>query len=229
MKVTNKLLLLAVLFALSCGKETTRPQTQQQQQQLVANDTPQHTVQRFIGAYEQKKAAEYADLFTGDFSYEFSNSTDPDLVTKYSTGWFTADEVASSSHLFHGYTPQGQPHAPAASSINLEFANTAPVDDGGGGIDPATHKFLFTRVDAQIVIPTSPDPTNFLIENNTNIFYLVRGDHALELTASQPADSTHWYVYRWVDITTASASPGSPDSPLPSSPATWGKVKGLYR
>lgn len=113
--------------------------------------------------------------------------------------------------------------------INIDFANTVPVDDGGAGIDPATHKFLFTRVDGQIVIPTSPDPINFFIENNTNILYLVRGDIASGLTASQPADSTHWYIYRWVDITVGSAPPVTPDSPLPANPATWGKVKGLYR
>lgn len=113
--------LLLVLSVLSCGKETTRPQTQQQQQQLAANDTPQHTAQRFIGAYEQKKATEYANLFTGDFTYEFSTSTDPDLVAKYATGWFKSDEDTAAMHLFQGYTPQGQPHAPAASSHQHRF------------------------------------------------------------------------------------------------------------
>ena len=231
MKLFRNLPIVLVLLLASCASETTKPQTKQQPP-LTANDTPQHAVERFIGAYEQKKVSEYANLFTGDFTYEFSNSTDPDLVTKYSTGWFTPDETASSAHLFQGYTPQGQPFAQAASSINIDFANTLPIDDSDGGIDPATHKYLFTRVDGLIVIPPSSgsqDPINYLIENNTNTFYLVRGDQASSLTASQPADSTHWYIYRWADVTAVSASPIHTELPLPAQPATWGRLKALYR
>src|SRR2546426_12844940 len=80
--------------------------------------SPQGTILRFIAAYEQKKTQEYQDLFTGDFTFEFSNSTDPDLVNMYANGWFLTDEKESSTHLFQGYTPPGQPFAPAASSID---------------------------------------------------------------------------------------------------------------
>ena len=72
-------------------------------------------MKRFVGAYEQKKVQEYQDMFTSDFTYEFSNGTDPDLVTKYSTGWFKSDETESSSHLFQGWTPPGLPFEPAAT------------------------------------------------------------------------------------------------------------------
>lgn len=201
---------------------------------LPPNDTPHNTMLRFLGAYEQKKAQEYQDLFTTDFTYEFSTSTDPDLVTKYQTGWFKADETESSTHLFQGYTPPGQPYAPAASSINIDLANTQPVDDNGVGLDPVTHKFNFTRVDGQIVIPTSPDPTNFLIENNTNVFYLVRGDQA-QLATGQPADSTHWYFYRWVDLTTATAAVAGGLRTASATPATpiqrisWARAKDATR
>lgn len=196
---------------------------------LPTNDTPRGAVLRFVASYELKRVSDYADMVTGDFTFEFSNGTDPDLVTKYSTGWFKSDEAAASAHLFQGYTPQGEPFAPAASSINLDFENTAPVDDNSFGTDPVTHKVLPTRIDGQIVIPPTPpstDPTTYRIENNYNAFYLVRGDQAVGLTASQPADSVHWYIYRWVDLTVASTSARSPQA---ASAATWGKVKGLYR
>src|SRR5690349_12417796 len=63
---------------------------------------PWNVVQRLIVSYEQKKTAEYPGCFTGDFTYEFSNSTDPVLVQHYATGWFKEDERRSSSHLFNG-------------------------------------------------------------------------------------------------------------------------------
>jgi len=151
------------------------------------------------------------------------------LVNKYSTGWFKTDEDTSGQHLFLGFTPQDQPPSPAASSVNIDFKTTVPVDDNAVGVDPVTHKLLATRVDGQIVIPPTPpatDPTNYLIENNYNAFYLVRGDEAIGLSVSQPADTTHWYIYRWVDLTVALSSLKSPHA---AGPATWGKVKGLYR
>src|SRR6185436_4621203 len=152
-----------------------------------------------------------------------------DLVNKYSTGWFKTDEDTSGQHLFLGFTPQGQPHSPAASSVNIDFKTTVPVDDNAPGVDPVTHKLLGTRVDGQIVIPPAPpatDPTNYLIENNYNAFYLVRGDEAAGLSASQPADSIHWYIYRWVDLT---VPPPNARSPQAAQAPTWGKIKGLYR
>lgn len=189
--------------------------------------SPHLTILRLIASYEQKKTVEYQDLFTTDFTFEFSTSTDPDLVIKYQTGWFKADESASSAHLFQGYTPQGQPYAPPASSINIDLANTYPVDDNSPGLNPRTHKFLFTRVDGEVVIPTSPDPTTYLIANNTNVFYIVRGDQA-SLNPGQPADSAHWYIYRWVDLTVASSAPRSL-SPQPGQKRTWASLKAAYR
>jgi hypothetical protein len=192
---------------------------------------------RFVYAYEQKKVPEYQDMFTSDFTYEFSNGTDPDLVTKYNTGWFKSDETESSSHLFQGWTPPGQPFAPAATSIDINLTTTQPVDDNAPGVDPVTHKIDPTRVDGTIVIPPSPpatDPTNYLIENNYNAFYLVRGDQA-SLATSQPADSVHWYIYRWVDLTVATSvragvrtASATPNAPVPVR-ATWARVKDTSR
>lgn len=220
---------LGLLFV-SCGSETTRPMSQQQQ--LVANDTPQHAVQRFLGAYEQKMTAEYQAMFTGDFGFEFSNSTDPDLVAKYATGWFKADEDTAAMHLFQGYTPQGEPFVRAASSINIDFATTLPVDDNSPGLDPVTHKIMPTRVDGQVVIPpTSPatEPVNYLIENNYNAIYLVRGDQAVGLTASQPADDAHWYIYLWKDLTVATGPGVRSFAPQPSQAKTWASLKAGFR
>jgi hypothetical protein len=135
-------------------------------------------------------------------------------------------------HLFQGYTPQGQPFVKGASSINIDFAATLPVDDNSPGIDPVTHKINPTRVDGQIVIPPiapATDPTNYLIENNYNAIYLVRGDQAVGLTASQPADDAHWYIYLWKDLTVSPSRSFRPFSPQPASKSTWASLKAAFR
>jgi hypothetical protein len=192
---------------------------------LSSNQTPQGAIARLIGSYEKKLPSEYAGMFTGDFKYEFSASTDPTLVQQYAAGWFKSDEAASASHMFSGYTPPGGATLPAASSIDIQLANGAPTDDNTAGVDPATHKVLATRVDGTITIPQDIEPLTFVITNNYNVFYLVRGDVAVGLDASQPADDQHWYVYHWVDLSEPQFSGVGPQSLSP----TWGRVKGLYR
>jgi hypothetical protein len=150
-------------------------------------------------------------MFTGDFTYEFSTSTDPTLVQQYSGGWFKTDETASSSHLFSGYTPSGGSTLPAASAIDINFATTMPSDDNSSGVDPVTHKVLATRVDGGITVPQA-------------------GDLAVGLGASQPADTLHWYVYRWVDLSEAvSPAPAGIGNRSLTQPTTWAKAKALYR
>jgi hypothetical protein len=192
---------------------------------LAANETPQGAIARLIGSYEGKFPNAYAGMFTGDFTYEFSNSTDPVLVQQYATGWFKNDETLSSSHLFSGYTPPEGTTLPAASSIDIQLAVESPTDDNGPGVDPVTHKLLATRVDGTVVVPQETGPITFTIQINFNVFYLVRGDAAVNLDASQPADAYHWYVYRWVDITGYASQRLDR---LATVPATWGKLKGLY-
>jgi hypothetical protein len=192
---------------------------------LSSNQTPQGAIARLVGSYEKKLPNEYAGVFTGDFKYEFSASTDPTLVQMYSAGWFKSDETASASHMFSGYTPPGGATLPAASSIDIQLANGVPTDDNTAGVDPATHKVLATRVDGSITVPQDIEPITYVITNNYNVFYLVRGDVAVGLDPSQPADSQHWYVYHWVDLSVPQFNGLGPQSQSP----TWGSLKGLYR
>ena len=223
-RASRSLLILFAVAGLFGGcNDTTKPKTPTFS--YTANDTPTHAVSRLIQGYERRDESTYAAMLTGDFTYEFSNSTDPTLVTQYSTGWFKTDETASSTHLFSGYTPQGGATLPAATSIDINFAIDAPSDDAGSP-DPATHKILTTRVDGNITVPQSgAEPLTYVIANNLNVLYLVRGDVATGLQASQPADAQHWYVYHWVDLSEAAAGP----SRALAQTSTWGRVRGLYR
>jgi hypothetical protein len=198
---------------------------------LSDNTTPANAIKRFLGSYEQKKAPEYQGMFTGDFTYEFSNSTDPTLVNLYSTGWFKTDEKESSSHLFNGYTPPGGQTLPAATTIDINLAVMIPTDDNSSGVDPASHKILATRVDGGITVPQAgQEPLTYVITNNYNVFYLVRGDAAVDLDTTQPADASHWYIYRWVDLSEATPAPAgglrTASTAQPQlSPMTWAHVR----
>jgi hypothetical protein len=183
---------------------------------------------RLVGAYESKSPVNYQAMFTGDFTYEFSNSTDPTLVQQYATGWFKIDENESSNHLFNGYTIPGGAHLQAASAIALKLASMLPQDDNTSGLDPRTHKILETRVDGSVTVPASPNPLTYEINNNFNELRLVRGDAAVGLDSTQVADSLHWYVYRWVDLTEALAPASPTREPTPAQSTTWGEVKARY-
>ncbi|HEV8480387.1 MAG TPA: hypothetical protein VGR66_06290, partial [Candidatus Eisenbacteria bacterium] len=100
-----------------------------------------------------------------------------------------------------------------------------PTDDNSPGVDPVTHKILATRVDGQIVVPNpGTEATAYMFTNNYNVFYFVRGDSSVGLDSSQPADSLHWYIYRWVDLT---SGPGTNRPQV--APQTWGSLKASYR
>lgn len=196
---------------------------------LADNSTPAHAAARLVGSYEQKNQSAFTGMLTGDFNFEFSTSTDPTLVQQWPTGWARADESASSSHLFGGYTPPGGATLPAATSITITLATGAPVDDNTSGVDPATHKVLATRVDGSITVPQmGSEPLTYVITNNYDVFYFVRGDVASGLDESQPADSLHWYVYKWTDLSQAYLP--RPDSRgTLTQPNTWGSIKARYR
>lgn len=216
--------LIPILTVLAgCSSEPTKPKPAPS---LAANDTPAHAVARLLGAYELRDDGDYDAMLTGDFTYDFSSASDPIYVQQYANGWFKADEVQSSSHLFHGFHAYGTEGNTAASKIDLRFANASPIADTTAGLDPSTHQVLATRVDGEITVHESGTRTELTFEifNNQDVFYLVRGDSAKGLDASQPADSLHWYMYRWLDRTWMFADL---QAKVPQS--TWGTVKGIYR
>ena len=224
-------LVLAAALALGagCGTEPD-PKPQPPAGLQPPNDTPKNTILRFIAAYEGKKTAECQALFTGDFVFEFSNSADPGLANRWSAGWFAADESVYVKNLFLGGTTLDGAYQEAAGRIDLIFTKTEPVADTDSGA-PTRFQVLSTPVDGVFVVPPKPpatDSTYYIITNNSHRFFLVRGDAAAGLKSTQPTDSTHWYVWKWADETV-----GAPAAPAAferaTVPASWGKVKGLYR
>jgi hypothetical protein len=194
------------------------------------NDTPGGAIKRLVWVYENKQAANYENLFTGDFAFEFSAAADPLLAQYYASGWLKLDETTSARHLFQGFTNDSTGYHPPATSIDLTFNQTIPTDDTDGR-DPAKFKVLATRVDGVIVVPptgSETEPTRYVIDNNFHRFFLVRGDAAAGLGAEQPADSTHWYVYRWIDETAQPVAPSGVSSKAGQN-SSWGGLKASYR
>lgn len=230
MRIITLFTIFAALLAGGCSSDPASPKPVAPT--LAANDTPSNTMLRFVGAYEQKDETAYAGLFAGDYTYEFSTSTDPTLVQQYSTGWFKQDETISALHLFRGYTPPGGATLPAATTIHITLGSTSPADDNSSGVDPQTHKVLATRIDGSVTVPQSgAEPLTYVIKNNQNVFYLIRGDVAVGLDSTQPADAGHWYIYRWVDQSLAYLpAPNSIHSePQAAETPTWGRLKAAYR
>ena len=195
-------------------------------QPLPGRDTPENAIKRFIGLYAAKDIVEYEKMFTGDFTFEFSNSADPELVMKYALGWFKADETASAQNLFQGgVTSEGFPVS-AARSVDLTLTPTVPVDDNGPTRDPELYKVLLASVNLRVDL--GYDITYIVGEAppQSSRFFLVRGDGAVGLGADQPADANHWYVWNWRD----ESPPLKPSfEPEQSEPTTWGRLKDEYR
>jgi len=199
---------------------------------LPPNDTPEHAIQRFYLSYEKKMAQEYEDMFTGDFLFQFS-TLDPLLRQQYSTGWFKDDEKISARNLFQGGTNSAGEYMQPATSIELTLAKTQPVNDTEGR-DSTQYKMLFTPLDGVIEVPNPQnpaDPTKYIMSGNQHRFYLVRGDVAQGLTTRQPADASHWYIWKWNDETVQlGGAPGSLETSQPApGPTTWGRVKAQGR
>src|SRR5205814_8233955 len=103
-----------------------------------------------MGAYGQKDAGAFGAMLTGDYKFYFSPTADPLLAQQYFGGWSKDDESVTASHLFSGYTPEGEAALPPAQSISIHLENAIPIDDNSEGFKSGTHKLLVTRVDGTI-------------------------------------------------------------------------------
>ena len=233
---------MLALLASGCGTEPERKPPVDGK--IKQREPPEEAIARFVWAYENRKGIEYEQIFTEDFTFEFSTATDPELAQQYQNGWFKLDEKTSARHLFEGFTDDSTGYHPPASSIALTLAKTTPSDDTEGR-DPTKFKVLATRVDGVITVPptgTQTEDTRYVIDNNLHRFFLVRGDAALDVNSNPTvlppllADSTRWYIYRWIDetagITGAPSGGLSPASASPSPmflPTSWARVKAINR
>jgi hypothetical protein len=230
-------LLVALLTAGCGGDKGTNPIVTPG---LPENSTPAGAVARFAGSYARQSLGDYAGVFTADFGFTFSGQSDPTLVLEYGTSWGKDDELAAAAHLFDGFTSAEAPNETYGGATNIRLVMDPEIIDDL--VHPDSSRYyklaIVPSIDLQITILNGAIETIYEIASR-QAFYLVRGD-AARLDAGQPADSLHWYVKRWDDLSTAfpgvastpgGARPGDtvPARVLPTEPASWGRLKAIYR
>ena len=93
-----------------------------------AADSPEHLVQRLEKSWEFGVEAQYALLLSADFRYNFSASADPVLVSQY-PNWTRVDEIASLTHLFHGFVREDGSPVPGMSRMDMTPTGVSVEND----------------------------------------------------------------------------------------------------
>lgn len=216
------LVAVALALGLAACSDTTKP-APAEPPAIPANDTPENTILRFMGLYSTMDFAEYGNLFTGDFSFEFSSAADADLVSKFGTDWSKSHELQAAENLFQGGADMYGTWREGALFITVTLTPTTPGADSSLGRDPVTHKTLLASVDVLVDLAGGTDYVIGEAPPQSNRFFLVRGDAAVGLSPEQPADANHWYIWHWRD-----ESPYISKKSLQNENSTWGRLKGLY-
>jgi len=182
---------------------------------------------RLEATWESKVVNEYAKLLAGDFRYHFSLDSDPMLADQY-PNWGRDDEVESTLHLFQGFTNSMGEAVPAATRINLTLTGVSYVSDFEHP-DSTEHyrKVVVTNLGGEIEVPTGYFESITYSISARHELYLVRGDAAV-LPAGTVGDANQWYLRRWDDLSTSTATRKGPVI-HPASPATLGRIRAQYR
>jgi hypothetical protein len=211
--------LLALVILAGCsGDDPVKPVVTDP---LPANSSPAGALARLEAALELQNGNGYRDLFTSDYYFSFSSETDPNLVVYYGTSWDRTLEDLAMRNVFD-----------AASTVVVTFSNVTIVDDSTHADSTAWYRVA--RIPSCSADVTIPDGSGGFVSYNLDgrqDFALVRGDAAL-LPAGLPADSTHWYVRQWSDLSIPVVARTKPlptiAMPLPASTMTWGRLKSHF-
>lgn len=157
-------------------------------------------VRLFEWCWDHRSIAEYEEIFTDDFQFEFA-ATDTAGNAFRDRALTRFDEIETARHLF-----VGGGSSPPANSITLQLDQnliTQPDSRRGRSNDYTHFKLIVTSV----VLRIKTDEEEFQVTGAAR-FFLVRGDSALipaELQARGfRSDSTRWYIQRWEDETVGS-------------------------
>ena len=176
---------------LTSGIRSTQPPTP---------DTPSNTLRLLEWCYNNRAIAEYRELFTDDFRFQFG-ARDPFGNAYRDNPWTREDELASATKLF-----QGSSDKQAAISITLTLDKNITVQaDQRPGKNPRWHKTILT---SQVLTILEADQIRRDV-TGSSLFFLVRGDSAVIPQELQDRgfgpDTTRWYIDRWEDLSTVEA------------------------
>jgi hypothetical protein len=190
-------------------------------------DSPAHLMERFEKTWEFESEAQYALLLSDDFRFHFSPASDPDLVNQYGENWRKTNEVAAIMNLFHGFVNGMGEQVPGAIRFDMSLTGVQYLGNDPDHPDSTAQyqKVIVSNLDMLFEVPLSPEPIQYHVSSRQE-YFLVRGDAAV-LASEVSADTTHWYLRKWDDLTVYSAARKGPVI-NPALPNSLGKIRSLY-
>jgi len=196
---------------------------------LAIAPTPVALAGFFQSCWRNRLPDEYRLILTEDFEFDFA--TGDSAGEAYRTiPWDRTDELLCAAHMFR----DGTPTQPPATSIALDYTQNPSDDpDPDSRKNPKWHRLLTLQVLLRVNIPHGTWEVRGPV-----YFYVVRGDSAQIppdlVVQGVHADSTQWWLEKWVDGTLQGSPPAvtGPARPLRTMPGrslTWGYVKSIYR
>lgn len=179
-------------------------------------DSPAAAIQCLARAYSDKSLESYAALLAADYRF---HTTQAQLV-RYVDGMTRDVELQSASNLFRGMSPGGPDHGSVTIRVTLNGLTEGPDPEH----PDSTTRYRVVAVRRFEMSIRRANGDSVMTTPNLNVFHVVRGD-AVVRAEGQPADSSRWYIRRWLEdvgeVTTALAAQkqdcGEP-SPRPASP-----------
>jgi len=184
---------LPLLLALACSSVRARPSTSVPpvNQPLVG---PQAALERFAEGYRDRDPDSVLVNLTQDFRFHSMGDT----LMQYAWGNSREAEAQTIRALLRGVIRDGDTLQAPADSVGMI------VDGIGENVDPehpdSTQRYRVLTV-RRFELGMRIGGTRFEIASALQVFHLVRGDVAL-LAQDQPADSTRWYIRRWLEDVT---------------------------
>lgn len=179
---------------------------------LPLADSPMGAVRRLIEAYRGRDLVDYAAMLAAHFHFD---SSDPDFHASSPNGFTREDEIASASHLFHGFVNAAGIHMPAASSIEITVGDLHLASArAAANLDEPIQ--VVVAEDLRLSVKLE-DGNSFETGPLRHVFFVERA-LAGEVAPGQPADPGRWIVQVWLEnpnddqLAAAAATTPAPDA-----------------
>jgi len=184
---------LPMLLVLACANAHARPSTSVPpvNQPLIG---PQAALERLAEGYRDRDPDSVLVNLTQDFRFHSMGDT----LLHYTAGNSREEEAGVVRALLRGVIRDGDTLRAPADSVGMT------VDGIGENVDPehpdsTQHYRVLTVRRFELGVRLGRD--RLVISSALQVFHLVRGDVAL-LPQDQPADTTRWYIRRWLEDVT---------------------------
>jgi len=182
--------LLAVASVAAASRSTSVPPVNQ------PLSGPEAALERLADGYRDRSPASVIANLTLDFRFHSKG----DSLLRYTSGSSRDDEARVIEGMLHGVIRGGDTLADPADSVGMI------LDGISEGVDPehpdSTLRYEVLTVRRFELGFRTARGLRVTTASPLNVFHIVRGDVAL-LEQGQPADSTRWYVRRWLEDVSA--------------------------